>query len=162
MRCDVRFVAADYCDPGTFLAAHTLHANPSLFAWSCARREDVTLGPSGDSGPCSSVGARCEDPATFRAVDPTCTVAVDLAAAAPVTYGRCAAMYGSSLPLLVFQSGDCCVWSAADCSDREVYVGDEVGCTVANVEVGACAVDGFAYCALIRESCTDAYSAGTF
>ena len=67
-------------------------------------------------------------------------------------------MYGSSLPLSVFQSGDRCVWSAADW----VYIGDDVGCTAANVEVGACAVDGSAYCALSRESCTDAYGAGTF
>ena len=37
----------DYCDPGTFLAAHTLRANSGLFARSCARRADAALGRCG-------------------------------------------------------------------------------------------------------------------
>lgn len=145
----------EFCDEGTFIAAHTFRKTSGLFQQSCySRLDDVVIGRCGDSGKCSNVMEQCADPSTFVAFDSTCTIILDMSTdkPTPVTYGKCA-----TVPLTAWQSGDRCVWSSDDCSDGEVYVRDVPRCTADKVAIGACFA-GYAYCAISQKSCVDQYS----
>lgn len=131
----------DYCDEGTFVMASYVRANKGHPLRYCAGElENVVIGRCGDSGECSNTPYGCEDEETWDEHDETCTVTRDLGNAelAYVTYGKC---------------GDRCVWSPDDCMEGEDYVRKSPECTADKVQIGAC-FDGFAFCAVSADSCT--------
>ena len=106
----------DYCNEGSFGSSHYVRANGGHPLRYCAGRlQDVVIGRCGDSSKCSNSMERCKDPSSFAALDPSCTVVLDLSddGAAPVTYGKC---------------GDRCVWSSEDCLPGKAYLCDDPAC----------------------------------
>lgn len=141
----------DYCDDGTWAAAHFLRATSDHELRSCTGgagevvigrcANDVDFEWSGlqtsGQGPCSNHAGRCHDPSGFVEYDVTCTITTDLKSSLPTIYGKC---------------GDRCVWSDKDCVDGEVYNKWDPACTSESVEIGSCFA-GYAFCAISAEAC---------
>ncbi|KAL3940538.1 MAG: hypothetical protein SGBAC_004941 [Bacillariaceae sp.] len=131
----------EYCDKGTFQSAHFLRANANAGLRSCTGAvENVVIGRCGDTGQCSNLASRCDDPATF-AFDETCTTIRDKLNGVFVTYGKC---------------NERCSWSPTDCTEDEVWINNDGTCTADKVEVGACFA-GFAFCSVSSVNCVDPY-----